>query len=41
MNSDPNSVYRNSRKLARIRASDAPQIPTIRNRGIRTASNDT
>jgi len=34
-------VYRNSRKLARTRASDAPQIPTSRNRGISTASNVT
>lgn len=41
MNSDPNRVYRKSRKLARTRAAVAPQIPTIRNSGISTASNAT
>lgn len=41
INSDPNSVYRNNRKLARTRAGVAPQIPTIRNSGINTASKAT
>jgi len=47
INSEPNSVYINSKKLARIRDSlipdgfTAPQIPTIRNNGIRTDSKNT
>ena len=41
INNDPNSVYRNSKKLARIRISLAPQIPTIRNNGTSTDSKNT
>ena len=41
MNNDPNSVYRNNKKLARIRVSLAPQIPTIKNKGTSTDSKKT
>ena len=41
MNNDPNSVYRKSKKLARIRVSVAPQIPTIKNNGTSTDSKKT
>jgi len=41
MNSEPNSVYRNRRKEARTRVTLPPQIPTIRNSGIRTLSKNT
>jgi hypothetical protein len=41
INKDPNNVYKNSKKLARILVSPAPQIPTIKNNGIKTASKKT
>jgi len=31
-------VYKNNKKAARTLAADAPQIPTIKNRGIKTLS---
>ncbi len=41
INSEPNNVYRNNRKLARIRVSLAPHIPTIKNSGTKTDSKNT
>jgi hypothetical protein len=41
INNEPNNVYRNNKKLARIRVSLAPHIPTTKNRGTNTDSKKT
>ena len=41
MNSEPNSVYKNSKKEARTRSALAPQTPIIKNSGISTDSKNT
>ena len=39
INRDPNNVYKNSKKLARVLViNELPHIPTIRNNGINTDS---
>jgi len=38
MNKDPAKVYKNNKKAALILLALAPQIPTIKNKGINTLS---